>query len=385
MAMAAPAAVHASTTTHAVGSATIAYAAAPGERNQLSLSIALPGVLRLTDPGAATMATAPGLLDLPPGDCTGAGPVDCPTAGVTGVNVDLADGDDTFSGGDGPAATVSGGGGADTLDGGALGDTLRGNGGADTLRGGDGPDRLVGGPGADAFDGGAGNDTIDAEGDGVADTITCGPGADTVLADRGVRGITDAIDLATCETVRGPVPPPPPPPASPTTPAGAPGVTPAPAPGSATRAPAAPTPPGTVDTLRVVPAPLAGAAPDPRDLTPPNASLGVAARLKLRPVLRFGMPVPVTCTEACGISAALVLARPAARRMGLAGKSGPTTLSLASSTRTTPGTSTLRVRLGKKAVAALRKARTTTVTVQVLVSDQSGNATLLQRRVTLKR
>jgi hypothetical protein len=387
--MAGPAAVHASTTTHAVAGTTIAYAAAPGEANQLSLSriAGVPDVIRLTDPGAATMATAPGLLDVPPGDCTGAGPVDCPALAVTGVSVDLGDGNDTFSAGDGvPAATVAGGGGSDTLDGGPAGDTLRGNGGADTLRGGDGPDRLVGGPGADAFDGGAGDDTIDAD-DGVAETITCGPGADTVLADRGVRGITDAVDLATCETVRGPVPPPPPPPAAPGAPTTATGSAPTSAPASPSRAPVAPTPPGTVDTLRIVPAPVVGAAPDPRDITPPNAGLGVAARQKLKSVLRFGMPVPVTCAEACGISAAVVLDRPAARRVGLAGRSGPTTLSLASSTRTTPGTSTLRVRLGKKAASALRKARarTTTVTVQVLVSDASGNATLLQRRVTIKR
>jgi hypothetical protein len=385
--MAAPAAVHASTTTHAVGGTTIGYAAAPGEANQLSVSriAGLPAAIRLTDPGAAIMATAPGPLDLPPGDCTGAGPVDCPAATVTGVSADLGDGNDTFSAGDGPAATVSGGAGVDTLDGGAGGDALRGNGGADTLRGGDGADTLVGGAGADAFDGGPGDDTIQAN-DGVAETITCGPGADTVTADRGVGGVTDAVDPTTCEILRGPVPPPPPPPAPPgTPPATATGSAPTSAPASPTRAPAAPTPAGAVDTLRVVPAPLLGSVPDPRDITPPSATLGVAARQKLRSVLRFGMPVPVTCTESCGISAALVLARPAARRLGLAGRSGPATLSLGSSTRTTPGTSTLRVRLGKKAGAALRRRRTTFVTVQVLVSDHSGNATLLQRRVTLSR
>lgn len=91
---------------------------------------------------------------------------------------------------------------------------LVGGGGADVLRAGDGNDRLDGGPGADAIDGGFGddaivggpgrdtisadlagddcgpawckvpygNDTIDAR-DGEVDSVTCGAGADRVLAD----------------------------------------------------------------------------------------------------------------------------------------------------------------------------------------------------------
>jgi hypothetical protein len=43
------------------------------------------------------------------------------------------------------------------------------------------------------------------------------------------------------------------------------------------------------------------------------------------------------------------------------------------------------VRLTQRARRALRSAKTVRVTVQGLVSDASGNGTLLQRRVTLRR
>jgi hypothetical protein len=62
------------------------------------------------------------------------------------------------------ADDLAGSGGANTLDGGAGGDTLNGLGGADTLIG------------------NLGEDTIRAR-DGVADTISCGPGDDRVFAD----------------------------------------------------------------------------------------------------------------------------------------------------------------------------------------------------------
>jgi Ca2+-binding RTX toxin-like protein len=62
-------------------------------------------------------------------------------------------------------------------------DRLSGKGGNDKLFGGLGSDVLTGGLGADLLDGGAGNDTINAR-DTKRDTIRCGPGKDTVIADR---------------------------------------------------------------------------------------------------------------------------------------------------------------------------------------------------------
>jgi len=61
-------------------------------------------------------------------------------------------------------------------------DTLTGSPLANRLEGRDGNDTLTGSEGADVLDGGADNDTILAR-DRAVDTITCGPGSDTVSAD----------------------------------------------------------------------------------------------------------------------------------------------------------------------------------------------------------
>jgi hypothetical protein len=92
---------------------------------------------------------------------------------------------------------------ANVLVGTALADVLRGLGGNDRLSGNAGNDKLYGGPGSDILSGGAGadlldagtgNDTVNAR-DNVKDTIRCGPGKDTVTADK--------KDMVTrdCETV----------------------------------------------------------------------------------------------------------------------------------------------------------------------------------------
>jgi hypothetical protein len=93
---------------------------------------------------------------------------------------------------------------ANVLVGTALADVLRGLGGNDRLSGNAGNDKLYGGPGrdilsggagADLLDAGTGNDTVNAR-DNVKDTIRCGPGKDTVTADK--------KDMVTrdCETVK---------------------------------------------------------------------------------------------------------------------------------------------------------------------------------------
>lgn len=72
---------------------------------------------------------------------------------------------------------------ADTINGGPTADRIYGFGGNDRLAGKNGNDLLVGGAGRDALSGGAGNDKIHAR-DGGADTVSCGPGVDTVAVDR---------------------------------------------------------------------------------------------------------------------------------------------------------------------------------------------------------
>jgi len=86
-------------------------------------------------------------------------------------------------------------GGADQLLGGTGNDTLLGGTGVDRLLGGSGNDRLVGGPGRDVLDGGTGKDRIEAR-DKARDVIRCGPGRDTVIADR-----VDSV-ARNCEVVR---------------------------------------------------------------------------------------------------------------------------------------------------------------------------------------
>lgn len=79
--------------------------------------------------------------------------------------------------------TLLGYGGSDCLSGGPGRDGLFGDRGADLLKGGAGEDVLIGGPGRDAVRGGAGDDTVRVA-DGQRDVVTCGPGHDSVVADR---------------------------------------------------------------------------------------------------------------------------------------------------------------------------------------------------------
>lgn len=109
----------------------------------------------------------------------------------------------------GAAGTLRGLGGDDVLIAGdANGDTVDGGAGNDTVEGGFGDDRIIGGPGRDAIAGDrksrcnelacdvlvAGNDTIEAR-DGEVDSISCGTGADRVIAD------ADDVVASDCETV----------------------------------------------------------------------------------------------------------------------------------------------------------------------------------------
>jgi Ca2+-binding RTX toxin-like protein len=110
------------------------------------------------------------------------------------------------------ALTIRGTNGPDVIRGTAKADLLLGRGGNDRLLGLAGNDVLNGGPGRDYADGGLGNDRLLLR-DTDRDTAVCGPGRDTVVADR-----SDAV-RATCETVLRPAPPvppaPPPPPPPP--------------------------------------------------------------------------------------------------------------------------------------------------------------------------
>ncbi|CAA9501505.1 MAG: Alkaline phosphatase [uncultured Solirubrobacteraceae bacterium] len=148
-----------------------------------TLTVRLRGSdLELSDP------TVDGGMD--PGSCR-PGRVDesgfivqafCPRAGVTLVRLDAGDREDKVTAELPIRVALLGGEGADTLRSGPADDTLAGDAGDDTLAAGGGTDTLVGGLGVDALDGGAGNDTVRVR-DGLADTVRCGDGGDTVDAD----------------------------------------------------------------------------------------------------------------------------------------------------------------------------------------------------------
>jgi uncharacterized repeat protein (TIGR01451 family) len=95
------------------------------------------------------------------------------------------DGSDVLDG-DGGDDGLWGGNGRDRLIGGAGNDRLRGGLMRDVLVGGDGDDQLLPGTGRDLVRAGFGNDVINAR-DGSRDVIECGPGDDSVTADRSDR------------------------------------------------------------------------------------------------------------------------------------------------------------------------------------------------------
>ena len=132
---------------------------------------------------------------------------------------------------------------------------------------------------------------------------------------------------------------------------------------------------------------LAPGKADIADLTPPGAAMRTFSRQRIPTVLtRGGVRVRVTCKEACGISIALSVDRATAKRLKLDARTSPVVVGTASATRVVAGNSVLRVKLTKQAKAALKASkRNVTANTQVLVSDASGNGTLLSRRVTLVR
>jgi RTX calcium-binding nonapeptide repeat (4 copies) len=126
--------------------------------------------------------------------------------GVRSFNIDGGPGDDSITGGTSPDV-IHGGLGNDTVNGGGGDDQVFGDAGNDVVIGGTGADMVTGGPGRDRIEGDGslynygdgGSDTIYAR-DGEVDQVTCGYGADTVIADRidvlgGTAGECESVDL----------------------------------------------------------------------------------------------------------------------------------------------------------------------------------------------
>jgi hypothetical protein len=408
----------ASTVTNANADGNATYVDDSTTGTTLTLHFDATGDLRFDEPAATAPIAAqsdpanPGPENL----CfeAAAGAVNCPVSAK--VNVTMGSGDDTVKVVDGlPALALDGSGGSDTVDFSAAGtsaksinltdgtvgsstltsvenatgspatDTITGGvgdntldaggGGADTIRGGDGIDTLraagstdavlSGGAGADKFFGGTATSIMAL--DGVADTITCSAdNTDIVTADLGAEGIVDKITNPTeCAKVVGTV---------------------ASKPDTVTTE--------TLQPVIVVPATgssaltpvLAPGKANFADLTPPSASMRSFTRQRIKTVLNKGVPVRVTCKEACGISVALSVDRMTAKRLKLDARTSPVVVATGSAKRSSAGTTLMRVKFTKAAQKAMKKSkRGVVMTTQVLVSDASGNGTLLSRHVTFVR
>lgn len=142
---------------------------------------------RVSDPNtannAATVSFTPQI-----GRCTSVLPgtrgSDKLSGTVGGEVIDALGGDDF----------IRAGAGDDCVNGRAGNDTILGGDGSDLLKGGSGNDVISGGSGQDTISGGAGKDRINAA-DGERDVVNCGPGKDSVKADKVDR-------LRGCERVR---------------------------------------------------------------------------------------------------------------------------------------------------------------------------------------
>ena len=126
--------------------------------NTVTVSQPSPDKIVITDP------TVFGGMD--PGPCVplSENRVECPSAGITLVRVEAGLGDDTLRI-DAPYRTE-----------------LIGGDGADSITGGPSPDFVVGGLGRDTIDSRGGDDDLRVR-DGEADSVACGDGGDSALAD----------------------------------------------------------------------------------------------------------------------------------------------------------------------------------------------------------
>jgi hypothetical protein len=147
------------------GSEAVRYAAAPGERNDVTfheIEDSFPTGFLVTDPGAEVAAGAGCVaVDEHSAACV------ADSGAMYHLKADLGDEDDILRPAGFNLVDADGGPGDDVLLGGTWDDRLDGGGGTDELRGGEGDDVLgdgdrdVAGPDADVLDGGPGRDGID--------------------------------------------------------------------------------------------------------------------------------------------------------------------------------------------------------------------------------
>jgi hypothetical protein len=302
--------------------------------------------LRFYDPGAdGGISPAEGCT---PGDTDNQGfiiEVICPRAGLGLVRIDVGEaedsaildvpintlvvggrGADTLTTTSGARDTINGGDGNDRISSGGGNDSILGGNGDDTIGGGGGDDTLQGGLGIDSVAGESGNDELRLR-DGLADTATCGDGADRVEADQADQ----PGDGGACEAF---------------------------------------------ERQDTAPPPDSGSTRG--DRTPPRVRVGGSTRQRLR---RNAITVLATSSEAGEAVAAGYV---------IVGDSRYPLRNARGRIRVGGGGVALRPRLTAaraRAVArALRRRRRVTVVVSVVATDRAGNsATARMRRIALRR
>jgi Ca2+-binding RTX toxin-like protein len=232
------------------------------------------------------------------------------------------DGDDIATASEvGNRADLTGKGGNDQLKGTDADDAIDGGAGNDALTGGYGNDTIVGGPGQDKIVGdrdgrcnelhcdlspGSSADTIDAL-DGEVDTVSCGPGQDSVKADAAdvLAADCEAISRGTVGTV-GP-----------------------------------PTPGGGLK---------AGGKPNSTKKTGTTAKLAVVGRPTLRGLLKFGLTIRVT-------------GRRAGAKVSVSLKRGGTVVATGHGKAAKDGSAKVKVKVTKAGRRALRRAKSARLTL----------------------
>ena len=247
-----------------------------------------------------------------------------------------SDAAETFTvGATGQSSSVSGGGGNDTITTANGPESVDGGAGDDRIVGGFDNDTITGGPGRDAIFADAtgnfcgifsctvpfGNDTVNAR-DGEVDSIDCGVGAD--------RAVIDAFDThANCETVEE------------------------------------------------------ARGPEKKIVGPDGAvKLSLLTKRSIRLITSRGLKIRVSCPAACAIVADLRTNRTLARKLRL-----PRSRKLAGARKTlrAKGSTTLTLKVARKAKRRFRRLRKATVTLRVRTTSTDKKTTTVTRTLKLKR
>jgi hypothetical protein len=121
-------------------------------------------------------------------------------------------------------------------------------------------------------------------------------------------------------------------------------------------------------------------APAPDKIAP---TLGlVIGKLKLAKLRAKGLPVTVSCSEACTFTVTLVIDSKTAKKLHL---SRTVTVGKKSGSLAAKGKKKVTVKLTKKAKRKLAKAKKVTFTVKVAAKDKAGNRSSKSKKTTVKR